>query len=102
MERQMKQKSLWTIDVRVPGEADEAIIELFSRFFGLPASSYSDVETETSAVTVYFEERPQVSAAKRTELAAGFKRIRECGLDVGQPRLRVKRLPPQDWAESWK
>lgn len=102
MGRQMKQKSLWTIEVRVPGEAEDAIVELFTRFFGQFASSYSDIETGICTVTFYFEERPQFSAVKEAELAAGFERIRECGLNVGHPRLRLKKLPPQDWAESWK
>jgi ribosomal protein L11 methyltransferase len=102
MERHTKQKSLWTIAVRIPSEAEEAIVELFTRLFGLPASSYSDVETGISTVTVYLEEKPRFSAAKRAEIAAGFERIRGCGLSVGHPRLSVKKLPRQDWAESWK
>jgi ribosomal protein L11 methyltransferase len=66
------------------------------------AASYTDVETGISTVTVYFEERPQLSRTESAQLAAGFRWIRECGLKVGQPKLSIKRLPPQDWAESWK
>jgi ribosomal protein L11 methyltransferase len=102
MERHMKKKSLWTIDVCVPGEAEEAILELFTHLFGQPASSYSDIETGICTVTAYFVQIPCLSAIKRAEVAAGFKRIRECGLNVGHPRLFVKKLPRQDWAESWK
>ncbi len=102
MERHTKQTSLWKVAVRTPGEAEEATVELLTRLFGHPASSYFNIETGISTVTVYFEEKPQISAATRVELAAGFSRIRECGLNVGHPRLSVRKLPPQDWTESWK
>jgi ribosomal protein L11 methyltransferase len=98
----MKQKSVWSITVRVPAEAEEAIVELFISSFGQSAASYTDVETGMSAVTAYFEERPRISAIQRAELAAGFARIRECGLGVGRLRLSVRKLRQQDWAESWK
>lgn len=98
----MRPKSLWSIAVRVPAEAAEAIVELLASLFGLPASSYSDIETGLSTVTVYFEQRPHLTGSKRAELVAGFKRIHECGLNVGSPRILLKKLPRRDWAESWK
>jgi ribosomal protein L11 methyltransferase len=97
----MNPKSLWTISVRVPAQAEEAIVELFACLFW-QASSYTDVETGLSTVTVYFEERPQLSPIERAALAGGFKRIRECGLIIGHPKISVRKLPRQDWAESWK
>ncbi len=95
-------KSLWKIAVSIPTEAEEAVLELFERVFETPASSYADLESGVSTVTVYFEEQPQLSASQRAELATGFKRIDESGLNVGHPRLSKKKLPRQDWAESWK
>jgi ribosomal protein L11 methyltransferase len=97
-----KKGTVWKIDAHIPFEAEEAVIELFQRVFEQPPCSYSDVESGISTVTVYFQEKPRVSAIKRAELAAGFKRIRECRLNVGRPRLSIKKLPQQDWAESWK
>jgi ribosomal protein L11 methyltransferase len=95
-------KSVWRIAATVPCEAEEAVLDLFTRLFQQAPSSYINVETRLATIAVYFEEKPRVSAAKRAEVAAGFKRIRECGLNVGHPRLSVKKLPRQDWAESWK
>jgi len=100
--RLVKKGTVWRIAAGIPFEAEEAVLELFQRVFEQPTSSYADIETGFSTVTVYFEERPQVPATKRAEIAAGFKRIRECGLSVGHPRLSIKKLPRQDWAESWK
>jgi ribosomal protein L11 methyltransferase len=98
----MRQKSLWRVAATVRGEAEEAVLDLFTRVFGQPASSYVDLETSLATVSVYFEERPCLSPVEGAELAAGFKRIRECGLEIDRPKLSVKKLPRQDWAESWK
>src|SRR6267142_293967 len=100
--RLVKKGTVWRIAANLPCEAEEAALDLFTRLFQQPPSSYVDLETRLATVTVYFEEKPQVSAAQRAEIAAGFKRIRECGLNVGHPRLSIKKLPRQDWAESWK
>src|SRR4051794_18789903 len=98
----MNRKSVWRIAISIPYEAEEAALELFQRLFERPVSSYTDVETKISTIAAYFQERPDVSTSKRAELTAGLKRIRECGLNMGHPRLSMKKLPPQDWAESWK
>jgi len=101
-ETQMRQKSLWRIAMKVPVEAEEATAELLTHVFSQSVSSYVDLETNLTTVTVYFQERPDVSTTQRAELAAGLKRIRDCGLNVGRPKLSVRKLPRQDWAESWK
>jgi len=98
----VEKKSLWRIATSVPGEAEEAIVELFTRLLRQPASSYTDVETGLCTISVYFGEQPNLSSSKRAEIAVGFGRIRQCGLNVGHPRLSLKKLPRQDWAESWK
>src|SRR6266481_6077823 len=101
-ETQMRQKSLWRIAMKVPVEAEEATAELLTHVFSQSVSSYVDLETNLTTFSVYFQERPDVSTTQRAELAAGLKRIRDCGLNVGRPKLSVGKLPRQDWAESWK
>jgi ribosomal protein L11 methyltransferase len=98
----MNRKSVWRIALKVPAEAEDAVVELFTRLFGDAASSYVDFETNFATVTVYFEKKPRISPTQRAELTADFKRIRECGLEIGRPKLSVRKLPRQDWAESWK
>lgn len=98
----MKNKAVWTITVSVPPEAEEAVLDLFTRIFPLVPVSYLDLETNRASIAVYSEEKPGLSAGKRRELASGLKRIRECGLDTGLPKLAIRKLPQQDWAESWK
>jgi ribosomal protein L11 methyltransferase len=100
--RRIKKQSLWSIAVKVPGDAEEAVVDLFTRLFGQPASSYIALESNVATVTIYFEKKPKISATQRAELTAAFKRIRQCGLPIGRPKPTVTKLPPQDWAESWK
>jgi ribosomal protein L11 methyltransferase len=98
----MSRKALWRVAVRVRCEAEEAVVELFQRVFEAATSSYTNVENAISTITVYFDRRPDLSLITRAELAVGFRRIRECGLGIGHPRLSLKKLPAQDWAQSWK
>ena len=35
-------------------------------------------------------------------LAAGLKLIKASGLDIGSGKIEVRKLKPEDWAESWK
>lgn len=98
----MKKKSIWRIAANVPGEAEEAVLELFKAIFSEVPISYVDLETRLATVSLYFEAKPKLSTATRGQLAKGFNHIRKCGLNLPNPKLSVKRLPQQDWAESWK
>src|SRR5689334_15735086 len=69
--KRSKKGTVWKIAAHIPFEAEEAVIELFQRVFELPTSSYSDVETGMSTVAFYVQEKPQISAADRAELANG-------------------------------
>ena len=98
----MSRKSMGRISVTTTAEADEAVAVLLANLFGLPASSYTNVETGATIVSVYRPDSSPVSPAKRAELRAGLKRIKTCGLNVGPGGISVRKLRPQDWAESWK
>src|SRR5262245_19491338 len=98
----MKSKSVWRIAATVQAEAEEAVLDLFTRTLGQPASSYVDLETRLATISVYFEQRRRLSPIERSELAAGLNTIPEGGLELGRSKLSLKKLPRQDWAESWK
>ena len=40
--------------------------------------------------------------SRQAEIASGLERIARSGLDLGPSRLSLKRIPQEDWAESWK
>ena len=98
----IKNRPVWRIATTVPAEAEEAVIELFGRIFSRAPAAYVDFEARLATIALYCDKKPRLSAAIRAELAQGFNHIRQCGLEVGHPKLSVRKLAQQDWAESWK
>ena len=98
----MKRTTLWKIAVTTTPEAEEAVAELLAGAFGQPVASYTDVETRRTAVSVYVPKRPVWSRVAQAALASGLKRVAATGLDIGPGSISLKRIRPEDWAESWK
>ncbi len=98
----MKQAPLWKISVTTTPEAEDAVAELLAGTFCQPATSYTDMETRQTIVSVYLQKRPDWSRARQAELTLGLKRIASSGLDIGPGKLARKRIRQEDWAESWK
>lgn len=92
-------KNLIKISVRITADAEDAVLELLGNVFGQPASIYTDTERHTTSAIVYVE---TFTAAHRAEVRAGLHRIREAGIDGGSGRITVRRVPRENWAESWK
>ena len=98
----MKRNPLWKISVTTTPEMEEAVAELLGGAFGQSVSSYTDAETRQTAVSVYLQRRPNWSRATQVELTSGLKRIAGSGLKLGPGKISLKRIPQEDWAESWK
>ena len=98
----MTPRALWQVSVATSMEAQEAVSAWLESTFGQPASSYMDVQSGLTTVTVWPGERPVWSLARRRELAGGLSQIRACGLNIGPGRLRLSKLRRRNWAESWK
>lgn len=92
-------KSLLKISVGISPEAEEAVLELMSALFQTPASIYTDTERHTTRAIVYVD---AFNASQRSELRAGLRGIRAAGLEMGSGRLTIRRVPRENWAESWK
>jgi ribosomal protein L11 methyltransferase len=95
-------RGLWKLAVETAPEAEEAVTEWLSDAFGRPVTSYTNVDSSETRVTVFFEKKPEWSAAGRAELRAGIERIRDCGLKLGSARISLRKVRREDWAESWK
>lgn len=93
---------LWKLSVSVFSEAEEAVTEWLGSVFAAPVSSYTDLETGRTTVTLWFKRRPDWSALKRAELRAGLARIQGFGINVGRVRVWLSRVFKRDWAHSWK
>lgn len=96
----MSRAPLWQITLTIAAAAGDAIGECLERRFGQPAAFYTDAVTGRHTATVYLTHPPatDVRAALREELSA----LRAGGLDPGPGRIRITRLKPENWAESWK
>jgi len=95
-------ETLWKLSVITTVEAEAAVAELLADIFQRQPSVYTDQETRKSTVTLYFGQKPALTNRQRLRLRSGFERIKRCGLAVGSGRLSLKRLRPENWAESWK
>ncbi len=98
----MKRDLLWRISVTTTPEAEDAVAEWLARTFAQPASSYTDVETGQTTVSVYLRERPDWARAARAGLRLGLERLAGSGLDLGPGRISLERLRRADWADAWK
>jgi ribosomal protein L11 methyltransferase len=98
----VKTAKLWRISVTVTPESEEAVGELLDRIFGQAASIYRDAETGATQATVYLESPTAWSARRKIQLRVGLDRIRDCGLETGNPRISARQIRREDWAESWK
>jgi len=94
-------KPLWRISVTTSLEAEDAVSELLGTLFKTAAAAYFNLETGVSIVNVFRDQKFDLANAK-AEVAAGLKRIAECGLKIGAGQIEIAKVKREDWAESWK
>lgn len=94
--------ALWQISVTTTLEAEDAVTALLDSLFATPASVYFNERTKVSRVSVYCEQRAEWNPARRAALAAGLRRLKACGINLGRGAITQKRLARENWAESWK
>ena len=98
----MRAKALWEISVATSAEAEDAVMELLAQVFNRPAAVYTNEETKLARVSVYCEKRREWTPARRAVLRAGLKALRAGGLKTGAGKILVRKVPRENWAESWK
>jgi ribosomal protein L11 methyltransferase len=95
-------KSLWQISVVTTPEAEDAAAELLARIFQRAAAVYTNAETRVAVASVYCPDRAEWNPAKSLALRNGLAAIQSGGLRIGAGQITVRRVPKQDWSESWK
>jgi len=95
-----KIRPLWRISIVTTPEAEDAVAEMLGAALRRAAASYLDAETGASTVTVYCKAR--LAAGVPKTIAAGLAQIKKCGLKVGAGKIKIAKVPREDWAESWK
>ena len=98
----MRGETLWQTSVQTTAEAEDAVAELFASLAAPTPSSYTDAETGATIVSVFFKTAPTNPSRTKSELRRGLAMIKACGLNVGAARITIRKLPREDWAESWK
>jgi len=94
-------KPLWRVSVTTSPEAEDAVAEMLGGLFGAAAAAYFNLESGVSTVSVFRDTK--VDPPKmRAEIAAGLKRIEDCGLKIGAGKIEIAKVKREDWAESWK
>ena len=86
----------------VTPEAQDAVAAWLGTRFDQQASSYTDVATGRSTVSVYLEEKPSWDAEVREGIQIHLRKMASLGLRIGPGKVALGRLQQQDWAESWK
>lgn len=94
--------TLRQIALQTNGLAEDAVAEMLERELGHPPSTYHDVRTGTTTVSVYVPlADPEVTAIRR-QLRLALAQLRQDGVDPTPARIQIRRVPPQNWSESWK
>jgi len=97
-----RKRLLWRLSVLTRPAAEEAVIELLGNASGLPVSSSTNLETQETTASVWFEERPAWSGRLQEFLLDGLAQIKKCGLNPGPAEISLAKVPREQWAESWK
>jgi ribosomal protein L11 methyltransferase len=98
----MQNAGVAQVSVLTTASGEEPIAALLERLFRATPAIYTDVEKGHSIVTVY-SRAPVADLKKRhVELTRGFEDLREIGLDLGSAEVLMRKVPREDWSESWK
>lgn len=98
----MNDRTLWQISVGTSPEAEEAVAALLERLFGEPASVYVPDDTQQPVVTVFCGRPAERALAKQEALESGLNYIADSGLNIRPAQISIRKVPFEDWAESWK
>jgi ribosomal protein L11 methyltransferase len=93
---------VWQVSILTTAEAEEAVACLLERTFQKPVSVYCDEATGARKITVYPARLPASERSLRAQLQDALRQFKDCGLHFGPAKITVKRLPRENWAESWK
>lgn len=98
----MKRETIWKTSIATTAEAEDAVAELLATHVAPSPSAYTDVETGVTTVSVYATTPPHNAAAVAAMLRLALGKLKSYGLDVGSGRIRIVKLPRENWADSWK
>jgi ribosomal protein L11 methyltransferase len=95
-------KVLLKISASAMVEAEEALASMMEQLFRQSPALYTNEETLVTEVSVYLDDPRAWTETKRLRLLRHLARMRAEGQQVRAGRVRVQRLCPHGWADSWK
>jgi len=98
----VKRQTIWKTSITTTAEAEDAVAELLAKIVAPCPSSYTDVETGDTMVSVYSTAPPKNPVTVKSRLRHGLAEIKSCGLAVAPARVSIVKLPSENWANSWK
>lgn len=98
----MKGATLWQVSVATSREAEDAVVDLLGNIFHAPVASHLNAEDQVSRASVFGTKDGIFQRGIRKIIAAGLKRIADCGLSIDPGTIQLSKVRREDWAESWK
>jgi ribosomal protein L11 methyltransferase len=93
---------MWQVSIAASAETEEAVAQLFEETFAIPATVYCDARTGKRIVSAYPSSLHLSPRLVRAALLAALRALPRAAIGLRPPRLTVKKLPREDWANSWK
>src|SRR5947209_2933530 len=90
------------ISVVTSFEAEEPMAALLERVFNSTPAIYTNIENGHSVVTLYARAAVRALKKRQGEITRGFVELRRLGLNLGSAEIVVRKVPREDWSESWK
>jgi ribosomal protein L11 methyltransferase len=98
----MSSTVLWKFSVITAPAGEEAVAEILQALFKRTPTSYTDFDTGRTTTTVFFEKKPDITAAVGKQLQSALELLEKNGVHQGRASVSLKRIRNRDWAESWK
>lgn len=102
VEAGMQNAGFSQVTVLTTPSCEEPVAALLETLFKASPAIYTNVEKGHSLVTVYAKAPVSALKKRNAELARGFSELRDLGLDIGSVEVLIRRVPREDWSESWK
>lgn len=97
-----KVASISQISVTTTQEAEDAVAQILERVMGQAPAIYTNEDTRLSIVTGYSKKSPKLLTQCHDDVIKEVEYLRSCGLVVGEGAVILRKVPREDWAESWK
>ena len=93
---------LWRVSVTTSIEAEEAVAAVLENLLGQSPSAFLNALTPSATVSAYCAKLPLSGAELRARLRTALAEVRKNGLNIASGRITVRKVPPENWSESWK